>query len=164
MTLLDYLLVLIILVSLSISFRRGFARELLSLLSWVGAIVIANIFSLELSIWLPEIVAHPGVRIVLSFFLIMVFFVFVFSFISLRLVKIVALTGLNGVDKGLGIFFGLARALVVIVLVILVAGLTPLTEQQYWKASKFLPELQYVANLLQERLPDEISSRLDFGD
>ena len=76
-------------------------------------------------------------RLALGFVLVMVASVLLFSLISLQIVKLVKITGLRGTDRALGAFFGLARGVLVAVLLVLLAGLTPLPKERYWRDAFF---------------------------
>ena len=69
--------------------------------------------------------------------------------------ELVRLTGLSGTDRLFGMIFGLARGLMILVVVVALTKLTPLTEDKWWKESIIIPEL-----LKLERRSREVFSEL----
>ena len=160
MTVFDYVFLLILVVSVFISVVRGLVREVLSLLSWVGAFVVAKYGAPVVADWLSGFIAHPKIRIGFSFVLVMVASVMLFSLLSLQVAKLVKMTGLKGTDRALGAFFGLARGVLVAVVLVLVASLTPLPQQRYWQDAFFRYPLETMASWMQPRLPYTVQERM----
>ncbi len=161
MTIFDYVFLLILIVSVVISVVRGLVREVLSLLSWIGAFLVAKFGSPMVSGWLSGMIDHPKIRLAFSFVLVMVASVMLFSFLSLQVVKVVKMTGLSGTDRALGAFFGLARGVLVAVVLVLVASLTPLPRESYWRNAFFRYPLETMASWMQPRLPDTVQERMN---
>jgi len=161
MTVFDYVFLLILVVSVLISVIRGLVREVLSLLSWVGAFIVAKYGAPVVAVWLSGLIAHPKIRIGFSFVLVMVASVMLFSLLSLQIVKLVKMTGLRSTDRALGAFFGLARGALVGVVLVLVASLTPLPREQYWREAFFRYPLETMASWMQPRLPDTVQERMN---
>jgi len=86
--------------------------------------------------------------------------VLLFSFLSLQIAKVVKMTGLSGTDRALGAFFGLARGVLVAVVLVLVASLTPLPGESYWRNAFFRYPLETMASWMQPRLPDPVQERM----
>ncbi len=161
MTIFDYVFLLILVVSMFISVIRGLVREVLSLVSWIAAFIIAKYLSPLVASWSSDLIAHPQIRIGFSFVLVMVACVMLFSLLSLQIVKVVRMTGLTSTDRALGAFFGLARGVLVAVVLVLVLGLTPLPEQRYWRTAFFRYPLETMASWMQPRLPNEVQKRMN---
>ncbi|MGD2138879.1 MAG: CvpA family protein [Burkholderiales bacterium] len=161
MTIFDYVFLLILIISVVISVVRGLVREVLSLLSWIGAFLVAKYGSPMVSGWLSGMIDHPSIRLAFSFVLVMVASVMLFSFLSLQVVKVVKMTGLSGTDRALGAFFGLARGVLVAVVLVLVASLTPLPRESYWRNAFFRYPLETMASWMQPRLPDTVQERVN---
>lgn len=161
MTIFDYVFLLIVLVSIVISVIRGLVREVLSLVSWIGAFVVAKFGAPVVAGWLSGLIAHPKVRVVFAFILVMVAAVLLFSLLSLQVVKLVKMTGLTSTDRALGAFFGVARGVLIAVLLVLLASLTPLPREDYWRNAFFRYPLETVASWMQPRLPDTVQERMN---
>ncbi|HBF52001.1 MAG TPA: colicin V production protein, partial [Massilia sp.] len=55
MTIFDYLVLFVLISSVIISTMRGLVKEILSLLGWVVAFVVANAYGAQLAPLLPEL-------------------------------------------------------------------------------------------------------------
>ena len=161
MTIFDYSFLLILAVSVFISVIRGLVREVLSLLSWIGAFIVAKFGSPLVASWLSGLIDHPQIRIGFSFVLVMVASVMLFSLLSLQVAKVVKMTGLSSTDRALGAFFGLARGVLVAVVLVLLASLTPLPQERFWRDAFFRYPLETMADWMKPRLPDEVKQRMD---
>jgi membrane protein required for colicin V production len=160
MTVFDYVVLLILAISIVISVIRGLVREVLSLASWIGAFFVAKFGAPLVSEWLPGAVSHPGVRLAMGFVLVMVATVLLFSLVSVQVAKLVKFAGLKGTDRMLGAFFGFARGLVISVVVVLIVGLTPLPQERYWRDAMFRPPLETAAGWMRPWLPEQVHDRI----
>ena len=79
--------------------------------------------------------------------------------------KLVEKTGLSGTDRLLGGVFGGIRGLFIVVALILIAGLTPVTQDPWWQQSRSIQSLTPLAEWLEQFLPDYIQEHMEFeGD
>ena len=161
MTIFDYVFLLIVVVSIIISVIRGLVREVLSLVSWIGAFIVAKYGAPVVAAWLSGLIAHPKMRIAFAFILVMVASVLLFSLLSLQIVKLVKMSGLTSTDRALGAFFGLARGVLVAVVLVLLGSLTPLPNESYWRNAFFRYPLETMASWMQPRLPDTVQERMN---
>ena len=67
MTIFDYCVLAILVVSILLSVVRGVVRELLSLAGWIVAFMVANSFSAAFAPMLPSSVAGETLRVLLAF-------------------------------------------------------------------------------------------------
>ena len=160
MTVFDFVFLLILAVSMFISVLRGLVREVLSLVSWIGAFFVAKYGAPVVGTWLSGWISHPEIRIGFSFILVMVASVMLFSLLSLQVAKLVKITGLKGTDRALGAFFGLARGVLVAVVLVLVASLTPMPKESYWRNAFFRYPLETMASWMQPNLPDAVREKM----
>ena len=160
MTIFDYVFLLILAVSMAISVIRGLSREVLSLVSWIGAFFVAKFGAPVVSGWMSGLIDNPKMRIAFSFVLVMVAAVLLFSLLSFQIAKIVKMTGLSGTDRALGAFFGLARGVLVAVVLVLVLSLTPLPRESWWRNAFFRYPLETMASWMQPRLPETVQERM----
>lgn len=108
---------------------RGFVTEAFSLASWVVAFWVGLNFSRELSVYFEATVPMPSVRIALSFALLFLLTLVVGSLLRMILRQLVTSTGLTGSDRFLGLIFGIARGVLVVAILVLLAGLTPVSRR-----------------------------------
>lgn len=158
----DYAILAILAVSAVISIFRGFVREALSLTGWVIAFWVALTFSGNLAELLVGQIGVASVRQAVAFFTLFVI-VLLLTAVAIWLAGLlVDKTGVTGTDRMLGVLFGVARGIVVVALLVLVAGLTPLPEDQWWQQSVFLPHFEAVATDIRALLPPDIAARLTY--
>jgi membrane protein required for colicin V production len=68
--------------------------------------------------------------------------------------RIAQATGLGGVDRSLGMMFGLVRGCVLVVLLVAAAGLTELPKQDFWRNALLRPIAEQGVHELKQLLPD----------
>lgn len=158
----DYAILAMLAISAVISVFRGFIREALSLVGWVAAVWLAITFSGDLATLLEGQVEVPSVRQALAFFVIFVG-VLLLTAVAIWLAGLlVDKTGLTGTDRMLGVIFGIARGLVIVALLVVAAGMTPLPQDPWWQDSTFLPHFESMAREIRELLPPDIAARLNY--
>lgn len=153
----DYLIIGIIALSALISLARGFVREALSLLVWVCAFGIAWTFFRELSGQLSPWVDTPSLRLGLAFILLLLGVLLVGGFLTWLVAQLVEKTGLSGTDRLLGALFGVARGMLLVCILILLAGLTPLPQDPWWQSSPLVVRFQPMAVWLLNLLPPDVA-------
>ncbi|MES2563193.1 MAG: CvpA family protein, partial [Pseudomonadota bacterium] len=65
-------------------------------------------------------------------------------------------------DRLIGGFFGFARGMLIVLIMVLVAGLTPLPRQQVWTEAMLSPPLEAMAGALKPWLPAAVSRYLSY--
>ena len=157
----DYAILAIVGISGVISLMRGFVKEALSLAGWIAAFWVAIAYSGQVAAWLEGLVSVPSVRVAIGF-VVLFGAVLLMCGILLRMAgMLVARTGMSGTDRTLGIVFGVLRGTVVVGLLVLLAGLTPLPRDPWWSESSFLPHFVEAAREVAIYLPDEFRQQLD---
>jgi membrane protein required for colicin V production len=137
---LDWLLLLIVVVSALLSLRRGFLREALSLLIWVVSVVLSIMFHEQLASLLEPYLSSPSIRKVAAIILLFTLCLIMGGLLSVLLSQLVQLTGLTGTDRLLGMIFGALRGVVVIVVLLLVGqNILPLRQELWWQQSVLIP-------------------------
>jgi membrane protein required for colicin V production len=68
-------------------------------------------------------------------------------------------TGLSGTDKSLGVVFGAARGIIIVIMLVLLAGLTPMPSESWWKESTMVEYFASMASWIKDILPDDVASR-----
>jgi membrane protein required for colicin V production len=135
MAALDWIILLLLLVSLLLGAWRGLAYEVMSVLSWVAAFILARWFAADLAQHLPLSEASETVRYGLAFVLIFVVSVFAGGLLATLVKKFFLSVGLQPADRALGAVFGLLRGMLFLLSATLVIGMTPLKSGQWWQES-----------------------------
>jgi membrane protein required for colicin V production len=152
----DFLIVLVIVVSAGYAAWRGFLSETLSIFAWAAAAFATLYFGpwvvplargLITTYWLAALVAYAGVFLAVFIPL---------SFISYRFSESVKNSPIGPLDRALGVAFGVVRGLVVIGLVyLLVTYFVPIRQQPRWLTeAHLLPLMQSSGEVLLSLVPN----------
>ena len=161
LTLTDGVLGGILLLSLVVGAWRGLVHELMSLAGWVAAFFVAQWLAQDVAQWLPlwrE--AAPQVRYALSFVLVFVASMLAAAVVSWLLGKVVSTAGLRPVDRSLGGIFGLARGLVVLLVLAVVVHLVGMRSEPWWRESHMTPVLELLLAGIKPVLPQTLQAYL----
>lgn len=153
----DYFIIALILVSAIVSLMRGFLRELLALLVWVVAAVVAFLFHDLLAERMPWIEVQ-GMRTLVAFTLLFLLCMILGALLSFLISSVFEKAGISGTDRLLGGLFGAMRGALVVVLLVLLAGALPLRERPWWQESVLIGHFAAAAHYLKERLPPDVAS------
>lgn len=158
MSMVDYAIIGVVLVSTLISLVRGFVKEVLSLLTWIAAFVIAMGFSQSASVLIPSAVDIPSARVALAFLALFILVLILGGIINWVISTLVNKTGLSGTDRSVGMVFGLARGVFIISVLVLLAELTAMPKEAWWQSSLFIPQFMIVADWIHALLPASIAT------
>jgi membrane protein required for colicin V production len=111
---------------------------------------------------LPASIGLAWLRLFLAFVALMIISLLVFTVIALALSRLIKGSGLAPWDRALGLLFGLVRALVILVALMLVAGLTPLPREAAWRNALLRPPLEGLAKNALAFLPRALAERVRF--
>lgn len=158
----DYAIIALICISSIIGLFRGFVKEAFSLLLWVVAILVGLNFGREFSTFLEDVISYPSARLAAAFLLLFFITLILGSVISFLLGQLIDKTGLTGSDRFAGMIFGIVRGAVVVSLVIMMAGLTPLPEDPWWRESTLIPPFQSLAVWLKDHMPTGLAGYFNY--
>ncbi|MEI8158586.1 MAG: CvpA family protein [Burkholderiales bacterium] len=132
---LDWIFLAVLLISLLVGAWRGLVYELLSVVNWIAAFVLAQWFAPVAAQWLPMSSATEVVRYAAGFVLVFVSSLFAGGLLAFLISKLVAAVGLRPVDRVLGAAFGLVRGVILLLAFSVVFGMTPLVKGPLWRES-----------------------------
>ncbi|CAN5666559.1 CvpA family protein [soil metagenome] len=158
----DYAILAIIGLSALISIWRGLIREVLSLLAWILAILVAVTFMRPLADLLTPYISVPSARLIIAFMALFIATLLCGALINFIIGKLVMSSGLSGTDRVLGIVFGIARGALVVGVLVLMARLTPLPQDPWWEQSVLLGRFEAMALWLRSYLPPEVAAYFTF--
>src|SRR5690606_22163984 len=138
----DYLILAIIAISALISLVRGFVREVISIVTWIAAFWLAIVFARPFAGVLARYIDSPLLQLITAFALIFVATLLAGAIIGYLAGQLVGKTGLTGTDRAVGMLFGAGRGLILVALLILALGLTRLPQEQWWRQSLVIGQLQ----------------------
>lgn len=159
----DYVIIGIIALSAAISLVRGFVREAFSLAVWIIAFWVGWAFFRDLALHLEPYVSVPSVRLGIAFMILLVAALLLGGLINFLVGQVVDKTGLSGTDRLFGMVFGAARGALLVAILVLLAGLTPVPNDPWWQASALIGHFQQLAEWLQGLLPNDIAARFTYA-
>ncbi len=152
----DYAVLGIIALSILVGALRGFIKEVFSLAVWAAAFLVAFQYSGALAMMLESHIELPSARTSLAFAGLFLVVLLIGGLITFLIGKLVEKTGLSGTDRLLGGVFGALRGLILILVLMLVAGLTPVPQDPWWQQSRTIQSLIPLAEWSAQFLPDYI--------
>jgi membrane protein required for colicin V production len=163
MTAFDFVVIAIVVLSTLFAFWQGFIRMLASLAAWVVGILAALHFSSVIGTLLPDFGESPAIRYVIAFATILIVVLILGALVGALVAHIMQAAGLGFVDRVLGAVAGVARGVVLAVLLVLIAGVTTLPRNDWWQNAFTSPALVAGALSLRPWLPKAWADRLDYG-
>ena len=160
MALLDWVFAGLLVLSLLIGAWRGLVYEVLSLVSWVAAFVLARWFAPAVAAWLPMAGADDVIRYGAGFVLVFVGVVFAGSLLTWMVSKLFQVVGLRPADRALGAVFGLMRGLAVLLALGVMVSMSPLKSHALWQEAASAPLIMAAVKGLKPVLPLELGRHL----
>jgi membrane protein required for colicin V production len=139
---------------------RGLVYEVLSVMGWIAAFVLAQWFAPDVAEKLPMQNSGETLRYAAAFVLVFIVSVFVAGLISALMKKIISVVGLRPVDRILGATFGLFRGLILLLAFSVVVHTTALQESDWWLESQGGPMLMNLLKGLRPMLPEKFGAYL----
>lgn len=158
----DIAIIGVILLSTLISLIRGFVKESISLATWLVAGFIAMTYYLVLADMLLPYIESPTISQAVSFGALFITTLIVGAIINYIVSQLVTKTGLSGTDKMLGMIFGAARGVLIVSMLVLFAGLTPMPQESWWQQSQLVEQFREIAIWIQQYMPADLASRFRF--
>lgn len=153
----DYTILSIIGFSTLVSLVRGFIREALSLFIWIGAFWIAYRLGPSFAQNFLMSVEAEGMRLPLGYGIVFISVLVGGAILNFAMSRLVYGTGLSGTDRVLGLVFGLARGILLVSILILVAPITAISKSTWWQQSELIPQFEGIAVYLSAILPEKMS-------
>jgi len=133
---LDWVFLAVLAASLLLGAWRGLVYEVLSVISWIAAFVLAQWLAPDAAARLPMGGAGEAVRYAAGFVLVFIGVVFTGGLLAWLTKKLVQAVGLRPIDRALGAAFGLIRGAVLLLALAVVINMTPLKSADWWTESK----------------------------
>lgn len=141
----DVAIIVICLMSTAYGLWRGFAKEALSLATWLAAIFLAWQFTWLVEPFLGTWVAQPELRVWAARAVIFVVVLVAGGLVGWIVRELIRHTGLGGMDRTLGGLFGLARGALIVGLVAIGMQLTGLDRNPWWQQARLRPYSDRIA-------------------
>jgi len=158
----DIAIIALIVLSAVLSLFRGFVKEALALASWLVALWVSMLYYEQLANVLSQWISEPTLQNIIAFGVLFVCILLLGALVNYLAGKLVMKTGLAATDRMLGVVFGLARGGVIVTILVLFAGLTPMPQDPWWQNSQLLGYFQDLALWMREYLPKDISENISY--
>lgn len=162
MTIFDYVVLFILAASVVISTMRGLVKEILSLVGWVAAFVVANAFGAQLAPMLPSMIPGDAVRMIVAFVVLFLGVRVLMGLLALAVAALIDAAGLAVADRGLGGLFGLGRGIVIVLAGVILCGMTSIPQQAFWKNALLAPMAETGARTVKPFLPAAFAQHVQF--
>lgn len=131
----DWMVLAVLLASVLLGLWRGLVYEVLSVLSWLAAFVLAQWFAPAAAEWLPMRGTGEALRYAAGFVMVFIAAVFAGGLIAWLVKKLVEAVGLRPVDRALGGLFGLVRGTLFVLALAVVVHLVRWNTSDWWLES-----------------------------
>lgn len=162
MNLLDLIILLVLVLTVVRGLMRGLVGTLFSLGAWLLALLAGKWAALLVGPWLPLGADNPAIQYFAGFAVVFLVVLIGTLLLGHALGALVKAVGLGPADTVLGGVLGLAKGLVILIGLTLVAGLTALPRTDFWQKAALSGSLQTLAHSALPLLPAEIAKYVRF--
>ena len=141
----DLLILLICVASCAFGVWRGFAKEALSLATWLAAIWLAWRFAWTIEPLLGQWEAAPDLRIWAARVVIFVVILIIGGLAAWFARTLIRQTGLSSTDRTLGALFGLARGALIVGLLAIGLEMLGVDSDPWWQEARLRPLSNQIA-------------------
>lgn len=156
----DIGIICVVLISAAIGLIRGFTREILSVVSWLGA-GMATLIALPLAQNIArQYISNPMMADIATAGVVFVLFLIIFSLISHFLSGLVRQSALGGIDRSLGFGFGILRGIIFLCLIEITMGCFVARSNQLpaIKESRFSSSIYQGSDLIFQIFPTSLQN------
>lgn len=159
----DYVVIGIVTISLVLGLWRGVVSELIALAAWVTGFMAALEFGAATGHVVFTGLTDPALRVLAGCVLVFVGVLVAMSVIRLAVRSMVKALGLSLSDRLLGMFFGLARGVLLVMMLVAAGGMTSAPQQLWWKEATLAPPLETAVLVAKPWLPDDLAKKIRFS-
>ena len=163
MAVFDYVVIGIVALSLILGLWRGVVSELIALAAWILAFMASLEFGTQAGQQLFAGIADPALRALAGCAAVFIGVLVVMSLVRLAVRSMVKALGLSLSDRLLGMVFGLARGVLVVLVLVATGGLTSAPQQTWWKQAVLAQPLETAVLVAKPWLPDDLAKRIRFS-
>lgn len=162
MTMFDLLIFGLLAMFTGIGILRGGLRELLSVGGWLFAILCGWLFADAVGTWFDQL-QDEALRRMIAFIVIVMVTLAVLSVATFVLRILMPRPSPDVTSRALGGAIGLFRGAVVVVVLVLLAGLTPVTRKDSWQNAQLVGVFVPAAEQILEWLPAAVARQFRYG-
>jgi membrane protein required for colicin V production len=162
--LLDWILLVVLVLSTLLGVWRGLVAEVLSVVGWIAAFIVAQLFATAAGQLLPMQGFSDGLRYAAGFACVFIGTAFAAGLVTWMVKKLIESVGLRPVDRTLGAAFGLVRGAVLLLAASTVVAMTPMKDAPWWTESHGAAVLSAVLKGLKPVLPAELGKFINAAE
>jgi membrane protein required for colicin V production len=156
----DWILLAVLGLSFLLGVWRGIVQEVLSLVGWIAAFYVSQMYAPMAAAWLPMEGSSQMLRYAAGFVVVFVAVLVGTVLVSALIKKLISAVGLGPLDRLLGSLFGLMRGVVILLAVTVFVGMTPMRDTEAWKQAQGTQWLQQFLHVLKPVLPADFGKYL----
>jgi membrane protein required for colicin V production len=161
MTWFDYAVLAIVGLSVLMAVFRGVVREIAALAGWAAALILSGLFAQQLAQWLPPALS-PVLRAVTAYLVIFLGVLLLSGLAGVLLARLFRAAGLGFTDRAIGALFGFARGALIVFVAVMLAGLTGLPREPFWRAAAFSGPIETAVLAARPALPKDLAQRIHY--
>jgi len=161
MTWFDYAVLVIVGLSVLLAVFRGVVREIAALAGWAAALILSGLFAQQLAQWLPAALS-PMLRTVVAYLVIFLGVLLLSGLAGVLLAKLFRAAGLGFTDRAVGALFGLVRGVLIVFVAVMLAGLTSLPREPFWRAAALSGLFETAVLAARPALPKDFAQRIRY--
>jgi membrane protein required for colicin V production len=157
---LDWVVLSVLALSVLLGLWRGLVYEVLSVLNWLAAFLLAQWLAADVARYMPLGQAGEAFQYAAAFAVVFIAALIVGGLLAWLTKKLVAAAGLAPVDRALGGVFGLVRGTVAVLALAVVVHLTGLKSGAWWYESMTAGVATAALRGLKPAVPDRFGTYL----
>lgn len=157
LNILDIIIISIIVISGLVGVFRGLVREVMSLVGWIVSVWLAWRFAYVFAPVFDSIIESSDVRKAAAFISIFLLSLVMFALLSYFISKIMSKSALKGMDRTLGMLFGLLRGAIIIAVLAMLIQSTQFAKEAWWTGSMLKDYFLLLAAYGMSTMPAEVS-------
>ena len=134
----DFAILVVVGLSCIFGVWRGLIREVLSLATWIGAIVVVWLYNERLATLMPAFIELPLLRYFTAFLVLFLGVMIIGNLLAKLLSNMLDLAGLTVMDRILGGGFGIVRGALIVCVVLYLSG-SFFSGTELWAESALIP-------------------------
>ena len=163
MTFFDYVVLVILAVSVLLGLWRGVVGEIIALIAWGLGIFLAMQFGAEVGAALFSGMSDPALRALSGCAVVFVAVLVTMALFRLLLTQMIKALGLSVSDRILGMCFGVLRGALVCMILVALGGLTAAPRQPWWQQATLAKPLETAVLVAGQWLPADLMKRIRFS-
>lgn len=162
MTVFDYIILIIIGLSVILSVMRGMIREVLAIVGLVAAFYVGITYTNQLLPMMPVDIPSDALRVLAAFLVLFLATLLLATLLGIALSAIFKKAGLGWLNRFLGAIFGVARGLLIVCVLVFLAGLTDIPKDPRWRNAMFSAPIEALVLSLLPWVPESIAKHVKY--